>query len=109
MTRMFFINVGSYFLNTGDYVAMGSKRRPEANEAFKRFFANQPRYIGVLQEIAARRKGVGVADMTSIHRYVLDRKPFCDQSGNNINHPNDFISRLYTQVIIHTLTGKDGI
>ncbi len=37
MTRMFFINVGSYFLNTGDYVAMGSKRRPEANEAFKRF------------------------------------------------------------------------
>ena len=35
MTRMFFINVGSYFLNTGDYVAMGSKRRPEANEAFK--------------------------------------------------------------------------
>lgn len=79
------------------------------NEAFKRFFANQPRYIGVLREIAARRKGVGVADMTSIHRYVLDRKPFCDQSGNNINHPNDFISRLYTQVIIHTLTGKDGI
>lgn len=35
MTRMFFINVSSYFLNTGDYVAMGSKRRPEANEAFK--------------------------------------------------------------------------
>lgn len=37
MTRMFFINVGSYFLNTGDYVAMGSKRRPKANEAFKSF------------------------------------------------------------------------
>jgi len=35
MTRLFFLNVNSYFLNTGDYVAMGSKRRPEANEAFK--------------------------------------------------------------------------
>lgn len=35
MTRMFFVNVNSYFLNSGDYVAMGSKRRPEANEAFK--------------------------------------------------------------------------
>lgn len=35
MTRLFFVNVNSYFLNTGDYVAMGSKRRPEANEAFK--------------------------------------------------------------------------
>lgn len=35
MTRLFFTNVSSYFLNTGDYVAMGSKRRPEANESFK--------------------------------------------------------------------------
>ena len=35
MARLFFINVSGFFLNTGDYVAMGSKRRPEANEAFK--------------------------------------------------------------------------
>lgn len=37
LIRMFFINVDSYFLAEGDYVAMGSKRRPEANEAFRRF------------------------------------------------------------------------
>ena len=37
LIRMFFVNVGSYFLAEGDYVAMGSKRRPEANEAFKTF------------------------------------------------------------------------
>ena len=37
LIRMFFINVKSYFLAEGDYVAMGSKRRPEANEAFKTF------------------------------------------------------------------------
>lgn len=37
LIRMFFINVQSYFLAEGDYVAMGSKRRPEANEAFKTF------------------------------------------------------------------------
>lgn len=35
--RMFFINVKSYFLAEGDFVAIGSKRRPEANEAFKTF------------------------------------------------------------------------
>ncbi len=34
---LFFINVKSYFLAEGDYVAMGSKKRPEANEAFKTF------------------------------------------------------------------------
>lgn len=37
LIRMFFINVQSFFLAEGDYVAMGSKRRPEANEAFKTF------------------------------------------------------------------------
>ena len=37
LIRLFFVNVSSYFLAEGDYVAMGSKRRPEANEAFKTF------------------------------------------------------------------------
>ncbi len=50
LIRMFFINVSSYFLAEGDYVAMGSKRRPEANEAFKTFtdssnVANFARYL----------------------------------------------------------------
>ena len=37
LVKMFFINVQSYFLAEGDYVAIGSKRRPKANEAFKTF------------------------------------------------------------------------
>lgn len=37
LVKMFFINVQSFFLAEGDYVAIGSKRRPEANEAFKTF------------------------------------------------------------------------
>ena len=37
LTLQFFENINSYFLNTGIYVAMGSKRRPEANESFKIF------------------------------------------------------------------------
>lgn len=51
LIRMFFINVQSYFLAEGDYVAMGSKRRPEANEAFKTLtdaanVAEFARYLG---------------------------------------------------------------
>ena len=51
LIRMFFINVKSYFLAEGDYVAIGSKRRPEANEAFKTFtdaanVAEFARYLG---------------------------------------------------------------
>ena len=37
LVKMFFINVQNFFLAEGDYVAIGSKRRPEANEAFKTF------------------------------------------------------------------------
>lgn len=37
LIRVFFINVHSFFLAEGDYVAIGSKRRPGANEAFKIF------------------------------------------------------------------------
>ena len=42
---------------------------------------------------------VGVADVTSPWLELLQRKPFHDLSGNNVNHPNDFSHRLYAQVI----------
>ncbi|MGM9789906.1 MAG: hypothetical protein ACI3Y9_06325 [Candidatus Cryptobacteroides sp.] len=52
LIRMFFINVQSFFLAEGDYVAMGSKRRPEANEAFKIFtdIANISRFARHMSE-----------------------------------------------------------
>lgn len=42
---------------------------------------------------------VAVADVTSPWLELLQRKPFHDLSGNNVNHPNDFSHRLYAQVI----------
>ena len=37
LTKQFFLDINNYFVNAGDYVAMGSKRRPEANESFRVF------------------------------------------------------------------------
>lgn len=50
LVRMFLINIQNYFLDEGDYVAMGSKRRTEANEAFKTFTntANIPKFTKYL-------------------------------------------------------------
>ena len=28
-------------------------------------------------------------------------------TGNNINHPNDFVARLYAQVILKTMLGGE--
>jgi hypothetical protein len=49
---------------------------------------------------------VAVADMTQIHWDILATgKRYRDMTGNNINHPNDFIARIYAKVILKTLLG----
>lgn len=56
-------------------------------------------------------KGVptAVACMTSMSLSVLETKRFNDYTGNNINHPNDFMARIYAQVIIETLVGYENL
>lgn len=48
---------------------------------------------GEMGDIAA------LAPVTNMHRYLLTRKRFADMTGNNINHPNDWLARVYAQVI----------
>ncbi len=38
--------------------------------------------------------------MTSMHRALMEKKRFYDMTGNNINHPCDFLARVYAQVIL---------
>ena len=54
-------------------------------------------------EYAAKGVPAAVVPMTSVSKYVLSRTRFRDVSGNNINHPNDFMIRLYAQTLLHTL------
>jgi lysophospholipase L1-like esterase len=56
-----------------------------------------PQYLDALANL--RGPGVALADVTSVwsefHRLKHDR----DQTGNGVNHPNDFGHRVYAQVI----------
>lgn len=61
-------------------------------------------FLPYLLQLEASVPGTAVADMTSIHRYLLTRKRYCDMTGNNVNHPNDFLSRFYAQVILAALS-----
>jgi lysophospholipase L1-like esterase len=45
------------------------------------------------------RKGVVVADITGVHQELLKHKSYQDMTGNNINHPNDYLARWYAQYI----------
>lgn len=64
---------------------------------------NQAKYLPVLLELERETEGVAVADVTSVHAELMEKKNFRDMSSNNINHPNDFMQRVYAQVILKTL------
>ena len=73
---------------------------PEAVE----FVGPHEQYTAKLYEVEKEYSGVVVSNMTEIHKYILTRKNYRDITGNNVNHPNDFISRMYVQVLLDTIS-----
>ena len=58
----------------------------------------------------AKFVGPGTA-MVSIHELqqsLYQRKRFIDMTGNNVNHPNDFMVRLYAQTVCAALIENFG-
>lgn len=66
-----------------------------------RFLGNQEEYLPELMKLEG--EGCAVANVTEMHKYLLSRKRYYDMSGNNVNHPNDFLARLYAQVLRRTM------
>ncbi len=56
-----------------------------------------PQYRDALRDMVG--PGVALADLTSIWTGFLELKHDWDQTGNGVNHPNDFGHRVYAQVI----------
>ncbi|MBE6599246.1 MAG: SGNH/GDSL hydrolase family protein [Ruminococcaceae bacterium] len=69
------------------------------------FFGNQLLFEPLLEAFAAEEDSVGVIPMTSIHRHLLTRKPYHHMTGNNVNHPNDFLARIYAMCALGTILG----
>ena len=67
---------------------------------------NQKNYLNVLIALENEYEGVAVADVTTPHEYLLSKKQFKDMSSNNINHPNDYVHRLYAQVCLKAMFGE---
>ena len=73
-------------------------------------FQNNPKWrslepmIGYREALKAMEgPGVAVADMWDMHGYLLEHKTYRDMTGNHVNHPNDFLVRVYAQTILATL------
>lgn len=67
------------------------------NKEFNGFWRQQYAYEEAL--LALEQPGVAVAQVTSLHRYLMETKRYYDMSGKNVNHCNDFLARLYAQVL----------
>ena len=44
-------------------------------------------------------KGIAIADMMPVHEELLTKKRYVDMTGNNVNHPNDYLHRAYAQIV----------
>ncbi len=58
-------------------------------------------YAKVLSSMQTR--GIAIADVRSVHKRLQKQKRFIDMTGNNVNHPNDFLIRVYAQTILQKL------
>jgi hypothetical protein len=71
------------------------------NQLASQFVGNHELHEDLLAEVTASYgNAADLACITSIHKQLLKRKKFHDMTGNNINHPNDFLARVYTQTVL---------
>ena len=48
---------------------------------------------------------MAIVPVTSMHKSLLEKKRYYDMTGNNVNHPNDFMARIYAQTVNKTILG----
>ncbi len=63
-------------------------------------------YEAPLVALAEEFDRVAALPLTSFHKALLEKKPFRDMTGNNINHPNDFLARIYAMYILDAMEDK---
>lgn len=105
--------VEEYKENMEQIIAIARDANPECefvliatmlpNKILPHFVRKQHLYLEPLLQIASEQEGIAVADMTTMHKDLLKRKAFIDMTGNNVNHTNDYLTRVYAQVILETV------
>lgn len=75
-----------------------------ANPDAKAHNKNQAEYSELLYGIADSNDGVAVVNVGLMHKDILQAgKRFIELSGNNVNHPNDFMTRVYAMHMLSAL------
>ena len=67
------------------------------NKHLKGFYRYQDEYFAVLRKL--QQEGTAIADFYGMQKCLQNRKRFIDMTGNNVNHPNDFLIRCHAQLL----------
>lgn len=81
-----------------------------ANPEVAGFSGNQETFAKEYYQLIEKYKKAGktnicFADVTKIHKEILKTKRYFDMTGNNVNHTNDFMARVYAQTVLQTICG----
>lgn len=68
------------------------------------FYREQYKQQAILERVCEKYGDkTALVPMTDIHTALLEKKRFFDMTGNNVNHPNDFLASVYAQAILRVL------
>jgi len=64
------------------------------------FYGNQQYFGAEMKALAEADEQTAFVDFFTVHESILNYKSFISTSGNNINHPDDWLIRVYAQNIL---------
>lgn len=87
-----------------DFILISSILPNPQNELFR--YDLRKIYAEKLREICKEKNGAFI-NMTCISEFYIGKKRYCEISGNNFNHPNDFIYKFYADALAIACIGKE--
>lgn len=104
------VPINNYLANTKDMIDTVLKRNPScdiillgtmlANPKAVNQSKNQQTYSQNLQKVADMYDNCVVVDIGLMHADLLNVKQYIEMTSNNVNHPNDFIARIYAMHLL---------
>ena len=92
-------------INADSFIVLVSSMHPNLEVNYTH--SNLVSFEEKLNEIAINDDKIICANVTSASDWLYKhKKRFIDFGSNNKNHPNDFMHRIYAQVILYTLFGE---
>ena len=107
-----------YLANTQEIIDIARQANPEVSVLLVAEFSPNPNLPNAnydlrkencagLFAMQQKNKNCAVVDVGAVSRAMVERKKFVDMSGNNINHPNDFLHQVYADAILAALLGPE--